>query len=57
MNNGNFHLNIRKNFVRKMEQWKRMPREIMESPAVEVFKTLLDMVMASLLLLSLLLAG
>lgn len=40
-----------------MEQWKRMPRGIVESPAVEVFKTLLDMVMASLLLLSLLLAG
>lgn len=57
MNNGNFQINIRKNFaVRKIKQWKRMPREVVESPAVEVFKTLLDMVLGSLLLLSLLLA-
>ena len=39
-----FHLNIRKNFftLRMMEPWNRLPREVMESTSLEIFKTRLD---------------
>ena len=39
-----FHLNMRKNFfaVRVTEQWNKLPREVVESPSVEAFKTHLD---------------
>ncbi|KFV77776.1 hypothetical protein N308_06290, partial [Struthio camelus australis] len=39
-----FHLNRRKNFfpVRVIEQWNRLPREAVESPSLEIFKTRLD---------------
>ena len=40
-----FHTNTRKKFsiVRVMEQWKWLPREIVESPSMEIkFKTHLD---------------
>jgi len=44
-----FHLNMRKNFftLRVMEPWKRPPREVMESPSLEIFKTHLDVVLCS----------
>jgi len=43
-------LNMRKNFtVRVMEHWNRLPREAVESPSLEIFKTLLDKVLCSLL--------
>lgn len=37
---GSFRLNIMKNFftTRAMEHWKRIPREVAESPSLEVFK-------------------
>jgi len=46
-----FHLNMRKNFfpLRVMEPWPRLPREVVESPSLEIFKTLLDKVLCSLL--------
>jgi len=46
-----FHLNMRKNFftLRVMEHWKRLPREVVESPSLEIFKTHLDLVLCSLL--------
>jgi len=46
-----FHLNTRKNFfpLRVTEPWPRLPRGAMESPSLEIFKTLLDMVLCSLL--------
>jgi len=46
-----FRLNMRKNFfpLRVMEHWKRLPREAVESPSLEIFKTRLDAVLCSLL--------
>jgi len=46
-----FHLNTSKNFfpLRVMEHWNRLPREVVESPSLEIFKTRLDMVLCSLL--------
>jgi len=46
-----FHLNMRKNFfpLRVTEHWNRLPREAVESPSPEIFKTHLDKVLCSLL--------
>jgi len=46
----NFHLNMRKNFsLRVTEPWHRLPREVVESASLEIFKTRLDKVLCSLL--------
>jgi len=46
-----FHLNMRKNFLtlRVMEHWSRLPREVVESPSLEIFKTCLEEGMCILL--------
>ena len=46
-----FHTNVRKNFlmVRVMEHWNRLPKEVVESPSVEIFKTRLDAYLCDLL--------
>ncbi|PKU36335.1 hypothetical protein llap_13361 [Limosa lapponica baueri] len=46
-----FHSNMRKNFftVRVPEPWNRLPREVVESPSLEIFKTRLDAVLSNML--------
>jgi len=55
----NFHLKMRKNFfpLRVTEPWNRLPREVVESPSLEIFKNRLDKVLCSLLLVTLLWQG
>ena len=46
-----FHLNMRKNFftLRVTEHWNRLPREVVESPSLAIFKTHLDAPLCTLL--------
>jgi len=46
-----FQLNMRKNFfpLRVTEHWSRLPRDVVDSPSLEIFKTHLDAVLCSLL--------
>jgi len=48
-----------KNFftLRVMEHWNRLPREAVESPSLEIFKTHLDKVLCSLLWVTLVWQG
>ena len=52
-------LKMRKNFftLRVTEPWHRLPREVVESPSLEIFQTRLDAVLCSLLWVTLLWQG
>jgi len=54
-----FRLNMRKNFfpLSVTEHWNRLPREVVESPSLEIFKTRLDKILCSLLYVTLLRRG
>ena len=51
-----FRLNMRRNFfpLRVTEPWNRLPREVVESPSLEIFQPHLDKVLCSLLWVTLL---
>jgi len=50
MKHRKFQLNMWKNFftLRVMEHWNWLPKEVVDSPSLEIFKTHLDKVLCSL---------
>jgi len=51
LENRKFQMNMRKKFftLKVTEHWNRLPREVVESPSLEIFKICLDALLRSLL--------